>query len=96
VVQPRSPPAKAALIFDVSAIVDPDLGVVDRLARLKVAAQRLGCELRIDGACAELLDLVDLMGLTAVLLRVEPGGKTEEREEAVGVEEEGDPAEPIA
>ena len=94
--QPRSPPAKAALICDVSAIVDPDLGVVDRLARLKLAAQRAHRRLRVEGASRDLVDLLELVGVWEVLLTIEPGGKTEEREEAVGVEEEGDTAEPIA
>jgi hypothetical protein len=73
-----------------------DLGVVDRLARLKVAARREGRQSCVVGACADLVDLLELVGVREVLLTIEPGGKTEEREEAVGVEEEGDPAEPIA
>ena len=93
-VQPRSPPEKA-LICDVSAVVDPDLGVVDRLARLKIAAQRADRRFRVDGACPDLVDLVDLIGVRAVL-GIEPIGEAEQREQAIGVQEEGDPAEPIA
>ncbi|MEA3055528.1 MAG: hypothetical protein QOD30_960 [Actinomycetota bacterium] len=53
-----------------------DLGLVDQLARLQLAARRLGCAIELRGACPELLDLLDLVGL-----RVEVGGKSEHLEE---------------
>ena len=56
---------------------DPvDLGLVDELARMQLAARRLGCAIELRGACPELLDLLDLVGL-----RVEVGGKPEDLEE---------------
>ena len=56
---------------------DPvDLGLVDQLARLQLAARRLGCAIELRGACPALLDLLDLVGL-----RVEMGGKSEHLEE---------------
>ena len=47
--------------------VDPDAVTVDALARLQLAARRLGSEVRLRNASAPLLELVALMGLTHVL-----------------------------
>jgi ABC-type transporter Mla MlaB component len=47
--------------------VEPDAVTVEALARLQLAARRLGCRVRLRGASRELLELVDLMGLTDVL-----------------------------
>ena len=56
---------------------DPvDLSLVDELARMQLAARRLGCAIELRDACPELLDLLDLVGL-----RVEVGGKPEQLEE---------------
>ena len=46
------------------------LGVVDWLARLQLVAGRLGCSIRIRGACRELVGLLELAGLAEV---VRPG-----------------------
>ncbi len=54
------------MVCDVAG-VDPDAVVVDALARLQLAAQKRGCCVRLHNASAELLDLVELMGLTHVL-----------------------------
>jgi hypothetical protein len=40
---------------------------VDMLARLQLAARRVGRRLRLRNASADLLELVDFMGLTDVL-----------------------------
>ncbi len=66
---------------------------VDTIARLALIARRLGLELRLRHSTPELRELVAFMGLAEVL-RVEPGGQTEAREERRGLEEErqlGDP-----
>ena len=47
--------------------VDLDAVTVDALARLQLAARRQGCQVRLRHASDELLELVDFMGLTAVL-----------------------------
>jgi ABC-type transporter Mla MlaB component len=47
--------------------VAADAVTVDALARLQLAAQRSGCRVRLRNASADLLDLVDFMGLTDVL-----------------------------
>lgn len=46
---------------------DPDLAVVDALARLQLAAGRVGCSIRLRAVCPHLAELVDLAGLTALL-----------------------------
>jgi hypothetical protein len=74
------------IVCDVSAL-DPDAVTIDRLARLQLAAGRLGCRLRLRNATGELRELLAFTGLAEVL-RVEPRGEAEEREERLGVEEE--------
>jgi hypothetical protein len=76
----------------------PDLTVVDDLARWQLAAQRVGCSIRLRDACGELTELLDLAGLGEVLtgprLR-EVGGEAEGGEEG-GVEEVVVPHDPVA
>jgi hypothetical protein len=45
----------------------PDLALVDALARLQLVARRLGCSIRLRHASAELLGLLDLLGLAEVV-----------------------------
>jgi hypothetical protein len=45
----------------------PGLEAVDELARLKLVAGRLGCSIRLRGACDELCELLDLVGLGEML-----------------------------
>jgi ABC-type transporter Mla MlaB component len=47
--------------------VTADAVAVDALARLALAARRQGCGVRMRGACAELRELVEFMGLADVL-----------------------------
>ena len=72
--------------LDVSALA-ADLLTVDALARLELSARRHGRRLQVRDASGELRDLIELVGLNEVL-RVEPERKAEQRENAVGVEEE--------
>lgn len=44
-----------------------DLSVVDELARLQLAAQRLGCSIVLRGVGVELAELLDFAGLADVL-----------------------------
>jgi hypothetical protein len=46
---------------------NPDLRVVDQLARLQLAARRLGCSLRLRGAPSQLRELIDLAGLSGIV-----------------------------
>ena len=61
-----------------------DLATVDSLARLQLAARRLGYRVRLRHVPADLGRLLDLVGLVGLL--VEVGGQAEGGEEA-GVEE---------
>ena len=54
------------VLCDVSG-VEPDAGTVDALARLQLGARRHGCKVRLRNASAELLRLVEFMGLADVL-----------------------------
>jgi ABC-type transporter Mla MlaB component len=86
---------------DVSALVDPDAVTVDALARLQLTARRLGRQVRLRHACGDLQELLFLMGLGDVVSLcaesgLEPRGQAEQREQALGVEEEADPTDPPA
>jgi gamma-glutamyl:cysteine ligase YbdK (ATP-grasp superfamily) len=65
-----------------------DIATVDALARLVLAAQQLGLELRITRAPSELRELVALAGLGPAL-GLQAQREPEQREEALGVEEKG-------
>jgi anti-anti-sigma regulatory factor len=62
-------------------------GAVDLLARLQLEARRRGLELRLRHVAPAVRELIALAGLEDAL-RLEPLGKSEEREEERGVEEE--------
>ena len=64
------------------------MATVDALARLALQAGRLGLELRLVDAPRELRELIVFAGLTEAL-GVEARRQPEEREQALGVEEEG-------
>jgi ABC-type transporter Mla MlaB component len=51
---------------DVRGVV-PDAVAVEALARLQLAAQRHGCQVRLRNTSSELLELVAFMGLRDVL-----------------------------
>ena len=53
-------------LCDVST-VQPDVGTVDALARLQLAARRTGCQVRLRNASPELRGLLVFMGLRDVL-----------------------------
>jgi ABC-type transporter Mla MlaB component len=75
------------VVCDVASLLQPDAGTVDALARLQLAARRLGYRLRLRRASAELQELLAFMGLQDAL-RLEPRRQAEEREQGLGVEEE--------
>jgi hypothetical protein len=86
--------------WPLAQVTRPDLSAIDELARLQLAAQRLGCSIRLSDACGYLWELLDLAGLTDVVrsagaLVVEVGGETESGEQ-VGVEEGMEPGDPVA
>jgi anti-anti-sigma regulatory factor len=56
-----------------------DAATIDALARLQLVSRRLGHELQLCGASRELVELIELCGLSGVL-HVEVGGQPEQRE----------------
>ena len=81
------PPLRRPVDLDAGSL-PPTAQTVDALARLELAGRRLGRELRLRNASQELQELLAFVGL-ADALRVEPVGQPEEREQRLGVEEEG-------
>ena len=78
-------PRPSTLVCDVGAL-PPDAAAVEALARLQLAARRVGLEIRLCRASSELRDLLVFCGLDAVL-RVEVGRQSEERKDRLGAEE---------
>jgi STAS domain len=61
---PHSP--RSVVECDVQG-VNPDAATVEALARLQLIAHRNGCTIRLRNASAELLEVVEWMGLGSVL-----------------------------
>jgi hypothetical protein len=61
-----------SVVCDVQALV-PDAAAVDGLARLRLVARRLGCDLRVRRASDELKDLLAFVGLADAVLGVDAG-----------------------
>ena len=57
----------AVVVCDVSAVATVDIGTVDALARLALAARRLGCQIHLRDAPRELAELLALVGLAGVV-----------------------------
>jgi hypothetical protein len=80
---------RSTIDLDVGAA---DLTTVEAIARIELAARRLGCDVLVHGASSELLELLALVGLDGVLRRcrlcLEPRGEPEQGEEPLGGEEE--------
>lgn len=72
-----------------------ELGIVDALARLQLAARRSGYEVTVTEAPADVLELIELAGLSDVL-GVQPLRQPEEREQRLCVEEERELPDPPA
>jgi len=51
----------------------PDLALVDELARLHLAAIRMGCGIRLRQPCPSLVALLDLVGLSGVVVEGDQG-----------------------
>jgi hypothetical protein len=70
-----------------------DIATVDALAQLALAGRRLGLQLRLTQAPAALLELVTFAGLTETL-GLQAQRQSEQREQPLGVEEEGQLGDP--
>jgi hypothetical protein len=77
-----------------------DLSVVGELARLQLAARRLGCSIVLRGVGVELAELIEFAGLTDILPTDVEGGREisgkAEGGKQCGVEESVEPGDPIA
>jgi hypothetical protein len=81
-------PERRTIVFDVRALTSSsDVATIDTLARLALLMRRHGLEILLRGASQELLELLTFAGLLDVL-RVEPRGQAEEREQHICIEEE--------
>ena len=93
------------VLCDVGRLPVRDAGVIDALARLQLTAHRHGARLVLGNVSSELHDLLELAGLCDIVGAcpeppagsvVETERQAEEREPALGIEEEGDAADPVA
>ena len=82
------------LVCDLADLSDADLGTLEAIAWLRLAARRGGWQLVLSHAPAELAELAALCGLDGAL-GLQAGRQPEHREEAGGIQEEGDAADPI-
>ncbi|MER5793463.1 STAS domain-containing protein [Streptomyces sp. NPDC001980] len=82
-------PGRRVVVCDVGGLGPPGLAAVDLLARLELAARRAGGRIRLRDPDPALRSLLRFVGLG---LQVE--GEVEEREPALGVEEEVEPGQP--
>jgi ABC-type transporter Mla MlaB component len=83
------PEAERLASWPLSGAGCPDLAVVEGLARLQLAAHRHGNRVMLTEVCAELLELLDLVGL-----RVEVGGQAEGGEDSLGIEKNVETTDP--
>lgn len=85
------------VVCDLGALVDPDVGTVDALARMQLTARRLRRQVRLRHASPELQELLALVGLADVVLSSvglplgRSGRETEEREQGRSVEKRVEP-----
>jgi len=82
-----------SVCLDCRPLEAPTAATIDRIARLKLAAGRCGCELELSNANHTLLELIEFVGLSDVLC-VEVERQAEEWKEPGGVQEEGELADP--
>ena len=80
-------PDPAGIVVD-AAVLAADGAALDLLARRQLAARRMGRHVLLREPSPALRRLIAFAGLEQVL-RVEPRRQAEQREEPLGVEEEG-------
>ena len=88
-------PPPTTIVCDVGGLGEPHARTIEALARLQLVVRRHGFELRLRHASNELHELLSFFGLSEVL-RLEPGGEAEQREQRLGVEEERELDDPSA
>ena len=86
------------IICDLGSVMQSDVAVVDALCRMRLAARRRGCQLKLRNASRGLLELIFLIGLTDIVPVARSGleveRQPEQREHPGRIEEERDPADP--
>lgn len=81
------------LTCDLRRSASPTFETIDALARLRLDAGRLGLTVRLVGTTRELRELLGLAGLAdrfVIASAVEARRQPKQREEALGIQEEGD------
>jgi hypothetical protein len=89
------------VVCDVGGLEPDGLDAVAMLAELQLTARRAGGRIEVIGASADLHEVLAMAGLCHALglrpaLCLEAGWQAEHWEESSGVEEERDPADPVA
>ena len=84
---------KRTIVVRLEGAASPDIGMIDALARMQLAARRVGWTVRVGTACPELCELIELSGL-GIALALETIGQPEEREE-LRVQEVVEPGDPV-
>jgi hypothetical protein len=72
------------VLWRMDGMSDPDLRVVDALARLQLAARRVGGSIRLRNPCERLRALLEVAGLTDVFPDVVIDGPAEPHPDAPG------------
>jgi ABC-type transporter Mla MlaB component len=90
-----------AVVCDATALSACGLDGVALLATLQLTARRMGGRVEVRNASSQLHALLAMAGLCGVVGVCEPSGleagrQAEHREEAGGIQEEGDTADPVA
>jgi hypothetical protein len=83
----------AKITVDCGGAREPSADTIDQIARLKLAARRLHCELELKNANPFLVELIGLAGLSEVLC-LESRWEPEQRKQSGGVQEEGELRDP--
>jgi hypothetical protein len=89
------------VLCEVGGVAEPAMVVVEALARLRLAARRLGYDIRVRGAHPHLRQLLVLSGLGGIIpidggSASEPHRQPEQWEEPLDVEEVGDRSDPAS
>jgi hypothetical protein len=96
----QTPRPPRILVYDVGALTHLDKAALDALARLQLEARRVGATIELQNACAELVSLLALAGLSEVLpvagASCRPMDGQPEHREQLGVDEEVDRGDPVA
>ena len=78
-------PEPQRVVIDLEAFTEPDPGLLEALVRLQLTAMRFGTRVELKNACPKLVDLLELVGVDALLglerLGVEREGNAEQREQ---------------